>query len=220
MCDQRNVPVGCRPSRNGFPVWLLAAAGTSLALLLAGCGTSAPNSDARATGVSAASSNAVSTPLPGDGPMEPADAVRWLDGFCGAVNDFMADNNARRVPTNVSGRDDGRQVISTMLGDYAAILSKAIDHLAALPPGPDSVGQTAKQTFMENYTSARDTASSAKAQLDAASPANIDAQMRAAEAMVAAQQRALSAVSPEVATMTSPELRAALASAHRCTATS
>jgi hypothetical protein len=151
--------------------------------------------------------------------MEPADAVRWLDGFCGAVNDFLTDNNAMRIPPNVSGRDDSRQV-SKMLGDYAAILGKAIDRLAVLSPLSDPIGQAAKQAFLGNYTSARDTATSAKAELDAASSTNFDAQVRAAEAMVAAQERALSAVSPELAIMTSSELRAALASAHRCTSTS
>ena len=80
--------------------------------------------------------------------------------------------------------------------------------------------QRSKHTFMRNYISARDTATSAKAQLDAASPINFGAVTRAAEAMVAAQQTALSAISPEIAIMTSPDLSSALASAHGCGSTS
>lgn len=212
MCDQQNMTIGCRPFRNRCPSWLLAAAATSLALLLAGCTTSAPRP-------AASPSTAVSVPLPGGAPLEPADAVGWLDGFCGAVEDFLADNNAVRIPASISS-DEGQQVFSTTLGDYAAILGKAIDRLAALPPVSDPVGQAAKQTFVGNYTSARDTATSAKAQLDMASPTDFGAQTRATEEIVAVQQRALSAVSPQTAIMTSPELRAALASAYRCSSTS
>jgi hypothetical protein len=220
MRDQQHMTVGCRPSRNRSPVWQLAAAATSLALLLAGCTTSALHRAAPVPDAPAASpSTATSVPLPSDAPLEPADAVVWLDGFCGAVGDFLADNNAARGPASISS-DEGQHVFSTMLGDYAAILGKAIDRLAALPPISDPVGQTAKQTFVANYTSARDTATSAKAQLDTASPTDFGAQTRATEQIIAVQQRALSAVSPEIAIMTSPELRAALASAHRCTSTS
>ena len=208
MHDQRNMTVGCRPSRNRSPVWLLAAAGTSLTLLLAGCSPGAPTISL---------SDTVSAPLPGDVPAESADAVRWLDGFCGAVEGFLTDSNDNmaRIPTNVSS-DDGQQVFSTMLGDYAAILDKAIDRLADLPPLTDPVGQKAKQTYVEDYTSARDMVTTAKAQLDAASPTDFGAQTRATDAMSAAQQTALSTVSPEMAIMTSPELSTALASAHQC----
>jgi hypothetical protein len=219
MRDQHNMTVGCRPSRNRSPVWLLAAAATSLALLLAGCTTSALHPAAPVFGTPAASpATAVSVPLPSDAPLKPADAIGWLDGFCGAVEDFLADNNAIRGPASVSS-DEGQQVFSTMLGDYAAILGKAIDRLAALPPVSDPVGQTAKQTFVATYTSARDTATSAKAQLNTASPTDLGAQTRATEQIVAVQQKALAALSPELAIMTSPELRAALPSAHRCTST-
>ncbi len=205
MRDQRNVTIGRRPPLNRFPIWLLAAAGTSLALLLTGCGQGAPVID-------------VSAESPSD-TVKQADAVHWMDGFCGAIEGFLADNNAMQAPTTDS-IDDGRQVLSKMLGDYTAILDKAINRLADLPPVADPVGQAAKQTFAEKYTSARDMATSAKAQLDAAAPSDVDAQMRAAEAWTAAQQTALSAVSPELAIMTSPELRTALTSAHQCTSTS
>jgi hypothetical protein len=208
MRDQRNMTIGCRAFRRRSPVWLFAAAGTSLALLLTGCGHGAPVID-----VSAESpSSTVSVPT------ESADAVHWMDGFCGAVEGFLTDTGAMQTPST-SG-DDGQQVISKILGDYAAILDKAIDSLADLPSIADPVGQTAKQTFVGNYTSARDMATSAKTQLDAASPMDFDAQMHAADAFAAAQQKALSAVSPELAIMASPELRTALASAHRCASTS
>ena len=151
--------------------------------------------------------------------MEPADAVLWLDGFCGAAKGFLADHNATQIPASVSS-DDGRQVFSKILGDYSAILGKAIDRLADLPPVADPVGQTAKQTFAENYISARDMITSAKAQLDAASPDDFDAQTHAAEAMAAAQEKALSAIVPETAIMNSPELRTALPSADQCTSIS
>lgn len=211
MRDQRNVTIDYRPSPNRFPTWLLAAAGTGLALLLVGCGHGAPVVD-----VSAESrSNTVSSPSS----TEPFDAVHWMDGFCGAVNGFLADLSAMQVPTS-DPIDDGRQNTSKLLGDYAAVLDKAINRLADLPPVADPVGQAAKQTFVGNYTSARDMAASAKAELDASSPSDFDALMRATEALMAAQQTAMSAVSPELAIITSPDLRTAVTSAHQCTSTS
>jgi hypothetical protein len=199
--------IGFRPSRTRSPVWLLAAAGTSLALLLSGC----------SPGVSTVlSTETVTVPLSGDVPTESADAVRWLDGFCGAVEGFLADTNKNAGPPTEISVEDSQQVFSTMLGDYAAILSKAIDGLSSLPPIADPVAQKAQQTFAGNYTSARDMITAAKAQLDAASPTDVDAQMHASDAMFAAQQTALRAVSPEMEIMNSPELTNALPYAHRC----
>jgi hypothetical protein len=213
MHDQHNATIGSQLFRSQLPVRVLAAAGTSLALLLAGCGS--PGAPA------ASPSSAVSAPSSSDAPTEPVDAVRWMDGFCGAVEGFLKDhnNNATQIPGSVS-MDDGRQLFSTMLDDYAAILSKAIDRLADLPPIADPVGQTAKQTFAGNYTSARDMVTSAKTQLDAASPTDFDALTHAAEALATAQQTALTALSPEMAVVNSPELRTAIQSADRCASVS
>lgn len=209
MRDQRNVTIGCRPSRNRVRVWLVPAAGASLALLLAGCGSVAPFVE-----VSVESSTSTMS-APGEVPTESVDTVSWLNGFCGAVSGLLADNNAMQVPTGVPG-DDGRQGLSKMLSDYAAMLDKAINRLTDLPPIADPVGETAKQTFVEKYTSARDTAISAKAQLDAASPDDFDAMTAAAAAMTEVQQTALSAISPASEVADSPELSMALSTAEQC----
>lgn len=206
MRAQRNVTSG--PSRTRSPVWLLVTAGTSLALLLTGCGEITPVID-----LSAESDTASAPSSTG-----PADAVRWMDGLCGAVDGFLADNNAMQTPAN--DPENGQKELSTMLGYYAAILDTAIDRLADLPPVADPIGQAAQQTFVGNYTSARDVVTTAKTQLDAAAPDDFDAQMRAGQAFTVAQQTALSSISAEQAIMTSPELSTALTSAHQCASTS
>jgi hypothetical protein len=173
---------------------LLAAAGTSLVLLLAGCGSGAPIIEFSAE--------------------PPSDTVQWMNGFCGAVKGFAADNNAMQIPTTVD--DDGQQVISAMLGDYVTILDKAIGRMADLPPITDPVGEKVKQAFVGNFTSARDLATDAKTQLDAASPADFAAQSHAASAMTAVQEAVLKAISSGDEIESSPELTAASASAENC----
>ncbi|MCA1671265.1 MAG: hypothetical protein LC799_03345 [Actinobacteria bacterium] len=135
-------------------------------------------------------------------------AVRWMDGFCGTVNDFLADNNKIQPPPD----GDFRQ----LLDEYAAILDKAVDGLNGLPPAPVPAGEAAKTTYLEKYTSARNKVASAKTQLDGAADDDIAAQERASDAFVAAQEEALTALDPVGAIGNSPELIAAAGTAPRC----
>ena len=138
-------------------------------------------------------------------------AVRWMDGFCGTVNDFLADNNKIQPPPDA----DFRQ----LLDDYAAILDKAIAGLNALPPAPVPAAETAKKTYLEKYTSARNKVASAKTQLDGAADDDIAAHDRAADGFIAAQEEALTALDPVGAIGNSAELIAAAATAPRCSET-
>jgi hypothetical protein len=196
---------------------LLAAAGTSLGLLLAGCGDnplSLSVSDSPApttTSTTQVQSATAFTPV-----VRIDIAVHWMDGFCGAVSGFTADNNAMTQPPFPKTPKAAKQIISKVLGDYAANLTKAIDRLTALPPAPDQVGKVAYLTFLGKYTSARDKVVAAKAQLDKAAPTNYAAQNRAAEAMDAAQEEVFSVIDPIRAILSSPTLKMASALARQC----
>ena len=210
MRDQRRSLVGSTPCGRRWRrsrIGLLVAAGASLTLTLAGC--------------QAASGNNPATPSPSPVPTSaPATAksaeldtvvasVRWMDGFCGTVNDFLADNNKIQPPPNA----DFRQ----LLDEYAAILDKAVAGLNALPPAPVPAGEAAKKTYLEKYTSARNKVTSAKTQLHGAADDDIAAHERASDAFVAAQEEALTALDPVGTIGNSPELIAAAGTAPRCT---
>lgn len=193
-------------------IGLLVVAGASLSLVLAGCGTD--NSAAPPPSPTPAGS-----PTPTTGDIDGVEAaVRWMDGFCGTVDDFLADNNNMQPPPEGATVEEIQQSTSTQLGEYAAILGKAVDGLSTLPPAPVPAAEAAKKTYLDRYTSARDKATSAKTQLDAAADDDIEAQGRAVDGLIAAQEDALSALDPVGAIINSPELSAAAATAPRCSA--
>jgi hypothetical protein len=180
----------------------IAGLGAGLGLLLAGCG----------------GGGAVSAP-----PAQPAPpavdtaATAWMDGYCDAVHGFIADNNAMPAPANGARTiPEILRATSKQLGDYATILGRAVDKLTALPPAPVPAGETAKKTFLDNYTSARDKAASAKTALDAANKNDTSAQARAVDGLMAAQQDAMGAMDPVGAIKDSPELAQASARAPKC----
>jgi hypothetical protein len=142
--------------------------------------------------------------------------VDWVDGFCGAINDFITDQNNLPVPADDGTIAEIQRGTSTYLGDYVAVLDKAIAALSALPQAPDSTAEAAARTATENYTAARDEAATAKTELDAADPDDVEAQNRAVDGLVATQEHAhksLDAVGPLAG---SPELAAAAATAPNC----
>lgn len=175
MRDQQRSIVGSTPSgarSRGSRICLLVVAGTSLSLVLAGCGTG-PGDNSAAPSPSSTSTSAP-TPTTGDDIDGAAAAVRWMDGFCGTVNDFLADINEMQPPLDGNTVEEIQQATSTQLGEYAAILGKAVDGLNALPPAPVPAGEAAKTAYLETYTSARGTVTSAKTELDAAADDDID----------------------------------------------
>ena len=217
MRDQQGSVVGSTPSggrSRRSRIGLLVVAGASLSLVLAGCGSASGNNSA----VPSPSPAPTSAPPPTTG----ADidtvvsAVRWMDGFCGTVNGFLADTNKMQAPPDGDSVEEIQQSTSKQLGDYAAILGKAVDGLNALPPAPVPAGEAAKKDYLAKYTSARDKATSAKTQLDAAADDDIAAQGRAVDGLIAAQEDALSALDPVGAIISSPELSAAAATAPHC----
>ncbi|WP_414937168.1 hypothetical protein [Amycolatopsis sp. cmx-11-51] len=181
---------------------LLGSTGSVLtAMVLAGC---APDPAPQAAQAPPSSSVADS-----------AAAVTWMNGFCGAVKDFIDGNNKMQ-----SASGDTVEAIkkstSDQLGHYAAILIKTVDGLGALPAAPVPAGEVAKQDFLAKYTSARDKTVKAKADLDAAGKNDTAAQGRAVEGLIAAQKDTHSALDPVAAILGAPELKTAAATAQRC----
>ncbi|WP_409497418.1 hypothetical protein [Amycolatopsis sp. cmx-11-12] len=184
------------------PAGLLGAAGIALAaMVLAGC---APDSAPQAAPVAPSPSVADS-----------AAAVTWMNGFCGAVKDFIDGNN--KMPS-ASGEtvEAIKKSTSDQLGHYAAILTKTVDGLSALPASPVPAGEAAKQEFLGKYTSARDKTVKAKTGLDATGKNDTAAQGRAVEGLIAAQKDTHSALDPVAAVLGAPELKTAAATAERC----
>ncbi|MEU3628837.1 hypothetical protein BS329_01520 [Amycolatopsis coloradensis] len=181
---------------------LLGAAGIALvAMVLAGCAPDpAPQAAPAAPSPSVADSAA---------------AVTWMNGFCGAVKDFVDGNN--KMPS-ASGEtvEAIKKSTSDQLGHYAAILAKTVDDLNALPASPVPAGEAAKQDFLGKYTSARDKTVKAKTGLDAAGKNDTAAQGRAVEGLIAAQKDTHSALDPVAAVLGAPELKTAAATAERC----
>lgn len=184
------------------PAGLLGAAGIALAaMVLAGCAPDpAPQAAPAAPSPSVADSAA---------------AVTWMNGFCGAVKDFIDGNN--KMPS-ASGEtvEAIKKSTSDQLGHYAAILTKTVDGLSALPASPVPAGEAAKQEFLGKYTSARDKTVKAKTDLDAAGKNDTAAQGRAVEGLIAAQKDTHSALDPVAAVLGAPELKTAAATAERC----
>lgn len=188
----------------------LVVAGASLSLVLTGCGSASDGSAAPPLSPTAASAP---TPTTGD---NRDGAVRWMDGFCSTVNELLADNNRMQASSEGDTIEEIQQSTSTQLGEYVVLLGKAVNGLKALPPAPVPAGEVAKTTYLETYTSARDKVTSAKTQLDAAAADDIDAQSRAVEGLISAQEDVFSALDPVGAIIDSPELSAAAGTAPRC----
>ncbi|MFI7122740.1 hypothetical protein [Amycolatopsis sp. NPDC049868] len=147
--------------------------------------------------------------------VSPSAAVAWMNGFCGAVKDFIDGNN--QMPS-ASGEtvEAVKKSTSDQLGHYAEILAKTVDGLGALPAAPVPAGDAAKQEFLAKYTAARDKTVKAKAGLDAAGKNDTAAQSRAVEGLIAAQKDTHSALDPVAAVRSAPELKTAAATAERC----
>lgn len=193
MCAAKTTPTGLR-----FATGLGLAA-----MVLAGCAPD-PAPQAMPRPLPAASSS-----IGGD----PAEA--WMNGFCGAVRDFIEGNN-KMSEAGGETVEAIRKGTSDQLGYYATILGKTVEDLKALPAAPVPAGDAAKATFLAAYTSAYDKAAKAKADLDASPENDTTAQARAVDGMIAAQKKAHSALDPVKAIVGSPELEKAAATAKRC----
>ncbi|HET6286047.1 MAG TPA: hypothetical protein VFG15_04755 [Amycolatopsis sp.] len=191
MCAARKTTAG-----------ILGAAGMTLAALVpAGCA-------AEPAPVAAQTS-------PSPSVMESAAAVAWMNGFCGAVKDFIEGNNKMTSATGETV-EAIKKSTSDQLGHYATILAETVDGLGALPAAPVPAGETAKKDFLVKYTSARDKTVKAKADLDAAGKNDTAAQARAVEGLISAQKDTHGALDPVAAILGAPELKTAAATAERC----
>ncbi|MDQ7808003.1 hypothetical protein Q5425_30065 [Amycolatopsis sp. A133] len=192
----------------------IAAAVLGACLLLTACaGRPAGSPPSASPSPAAASSPAGSTPA------DPA-AVRWMDGFCAAVNGYRERTNreagpARPTPGSVA---DAQKELSATLGGIAARTGEAARKLAALPAAPVPLGDTVRQAFAAKYAKARDRAADAKTALDRAKPGDEASQHPAAEALAQAQQDVDGTYDPVGAVAESPELMRAAASAPGCKA--
>ncbi|MEV7555240.1 hypothetical protein AB0N89_36960 [Amycolatopsis sp. NPDC089917] len=152
---------------------------------------------------------------PSSSAADPAAAVTWMNGFCGAVRDFIDGNN--KMPA--AGGDTVEAITkstSDQLGHYATILGKTVDGLNALPAAPVPAADAAKKDFLGKYTAANDKVVKAKADLDAAKRSDTAAQARAVDGLMAAQKDTHGALDPVKAVLDSPELTKAAATAERC----
>jgi hypothetical protein len=198
MCAAKTIPTGLR-----------FATGMGLAVMvLAGCAPDpAPHAMPQPAPSAPPTSSSVST--------DPAAAEAWMNGFCGAVRDFIEGSNKMSNPGGETV-EAIKKGTSDQLGYYADILGKTVDGLKALPAAPVPAGDAAKKTFLDKYASAYDKATKAKADLDASPKADTAAQDRAVDGMIAAQKDAHSALDPVKAITGSPELEKAAATAKRC----
>jgi hypothetical protein len=200
-------------------IMLLAAAGTSLGLLLTGCGDNPVSLSVSESPVAPTTIASPSPPSDTVSPATPIDtAMHWMDGFCGAVHGFLRDSNdnAMAQPTTTISPKAAKQVFLKDLSDYTAILNKAIDRMTALPPISDPVGKVAYETYLGKYTSARDRLVAAKARLEKAARTDYAAQNGAIKALETAQEEGLSVVDPVGAIEGSPTLGTASAFAPEC----
>lgn len=185
---------------------ILGATGIALAAaVLAGCAPD-PAPQAMPAAPSAAPSPSVA---------DEAATVTWMNGFCGAVRDFIDGNNKMQT----SGGETIEAIkknTSDQLGYYATILGKTVDGLNALPAAPVPAAEKAKKEFLEKYTAAHEKATKAKTALDASKKDDTAAQGLAVEGLIAAQKDAHSALDPVKAVLDSPELTKASATAQRC----
>ncbi|KZB83621.1 hypothetical protein [Amycolatopsis regifaucium] len=182
---------------------LLGAAG--IVMILAACAPD-PAPQAAPAPAPVTSSSAVA---------DSAAAVTWMNGFCGAVKDFVDGNN--KMPSGGGETIEAiKKSTSAQLGHYATILAKTVDGLSALPAAPVPAGETAKQDFLAKYTAARDKTVKAKADLDASGKNDTAAQGRAVEGLIAAQKDTHGALDPVAAILGASELKTAAATAERC----
>ncbi|RSM69268.1 hypothetical protein DL991_39610 [Amycolatopsis sp. WAC 01375] len=181
---------------------ILGAAGIALAAtVLAGCAPDPAPAAAQAS--------------PSPSLTESVVAVAWMNGFCGAVKDFIEGNNKMTSATGETV-EAIKKSTSDQLGHYATVLNKTVDGLGALPAAPVPAGETAKKDFLGKYTSARDKIVKAKADLDAAGRNDTAAQARAVEGLISAQKDTHGALDPVAAILGAPELKTAAATAERC----
>jgi hypothetical protein len=177
------------------------------------------------SGTRAASQPAASQPAASPGPVEsttaadPA-AVRWMDGFCGAVNGYRERTNreagpAKPTPSTVA---EAQQGLGAELGAIAARTGEVVTKLTALPPAPVPGGDRVREAFVTKYTKARDRAAEAKAELDRAKRGDEASQTPAAKALDQAQQEVDGTYDPVGAVSAFPELMLAAATAPGCKA--
>lgn len=183
----------------------IMVAGIAVGLVLTGCG----GGDEAAPAPTAESS--ATSPDNGTG------AAAWVDAFCGAINGFVDDYNNLPRPTEGDTFEAIRESTSTQLGEVVAVLDKAIAALEKLPEAPDSTAESAARTATDNYTTARETAAMAKTELDAAPVDDVEAQGRAVDSLIAAENQAYRSLDPVAPLIDAPELLEAAATAPNCT---
>ncbi|MFK0248490.1 hypothetical protein ACIQUM_27675 [Amycolatopsis azurea] len=153
------------------------------------------------------------TPPPSVGP--DTKTVAWLDGMCGAIFGYVKANN-EHASKQSSGVEVTRTWLSESLGVRADLTGKVVDELNALPASPIPGGDAAKKSLVDSYTTARDAAAEGKRKLDASkSQSALDAGLKALDAA----QKPLTETTDPFASikMDTPEMKAAIAAAKKCT---
>jgi hypothetical protein len=161
---------------------LLALTAVGACVALAGCTGETP--------AAPASSTTTVTTIPTLPSADPQ-LVTWLDGFCGAVHGYRLRSNAylEAMPANQTlSVAEAHRATSKDMGQFADNAGQTVDELKALPTVSDPQTETAKKSFLDKFTEARDRVVTAKAKLDATRPGNDAAESAATDALTAAQK--------------------------------
>lgn len=187
----------------------LAGVAGLVGVVVGGCSGGGSEAAAPVTTVTVATSTATSAPA------VDAKAVAWMDGFCGAVHGYRqaVNEDAKKRPQSEVATT---KTIGDGLGRYAEFAGKTVDELTAIGVSPVPAGETARKSFVDKFTAARDAAAGGKAKLDAAKRGDAKALDAGIEAMNATQNAVKDAFDPVSAIMGSPELSMASATATKC----
>ncbi|GAB3500909.1 hypothetical protein GCM10027521_54070 [Amycolatopsis cihanbeyliensis] len=119
-------------------------------------------------------------------------------------------------PTGGNTIGEHQRQTGELLDHFVTTLDEAIAALDALDQPPDSTAETAARTTRDNYAAARETAATAKEELEAAAPDDVEAQNRAADGVIESQEQAHRSIDPVGVLTGSPELIKAAADAPNC----
>jgi len=166
---------------------LLAFTAVGACVALAGCTGDTPAAPTAPAPAVTVTSSPTALALPVADPQ----LVTWLDGFCGAVNGYLQRSNAymtTKPATQTLSMGEAQLDASKDLRQVADNAGKVVDEINALPSVSDPQTETAKKSYLDKFTAARDKATQAKAKLDAAKRGNVKAVTEAGDVLTAVQK--------------------------------
>jgi hypothetical protein len=187
---------------------ITAAAGIGLVVVLAGCGDSKP---AAAAPPSSPSTSSAAKPVPVG-----ADAVAWMNGFCGAVTGLTKPPALSDPPVTAGDLPATKKVLDDNFAQLANFVNSAYTNLTKLAPSPIPAGETAKKDLVDSLAPVRDRIADARRKLDVAPAATQQTLLEGGKNMdaVLAGVNALGSSTNDLPA--SPELASAAGQAANC----